>query len=208
MISDALGFSMIPKLYLKIDHNSIDMTQVEEIRWAEEHGCKMYLWEMFKTGFPVGHPNYDTLSVGVGEVPNTTWLQKCKHAGYAAGNYKAAQSWHLPELCTAFGGMSVMMQIAVMEGYEEIYLLGCDLGYKADPRLNHAIPDYHKDMRDKSKLDTDSQLALHQMAKRSSPVPIYNCTIGGELEIYERRDMMDVLKPGTVLDKNQEWIEV
>lgn len=207
-ISDRRGWKLIPTHYLKIDHNSIDMTQVAEIKWAEDRGCKLYLWEMFRTGFPVGHSNYDTMPEGVGNVKNVTWIKKCKHTGYQWDNFKAIQSWHLPALCTAFGGMSTMLQIAVMEGYDKIYLLGCDLGYTPFAEKNHAIPDYTKDLRDKSKMDNGNMLALHRMAKRSSPVPIHNATVGGELEVYPRVKMEDVLHHGFVLDENQNWIIV
>lgn len=192
-ISDRLGWKLIPTHYLKIDHNSIDMTQVREIKWAEARGCKMYLWETFKTGFPERHPNYDTMPEGVGEVANVEWIEKCAHHPYQWHNNKAVQSWHLPELCTAFGGMSTMLQIAARDGYEEIYLLGCDLGYTPFAERNHAIPDYTKDLRDKTEQDNGNMLALHKMAKRSSPVPIYNATVGGELEVYPRRELRKVL---------------
>jgi hypothetical protein len=192
-IHSALGWRMTPTHYLKIDHNSIDMSQVEEIRWAEVRGCKLYLWEMFKTGFPIGHPNYDTMPSGVGTPSNTTWIQKCKHTGYQWNNTKAVQAWHFPTLCTAFGGMSTMIQIAVMEGYEEIYLLGCDLDYTPMEELNHAISDYTRDLRDKSAMDNGNMLTLHQMALRSSHIPIFNATIGGKLEVYPRVDMKEVL---------------
>jgi hypothetical protein len=59
--------------------------------------------------------------------------------------------------------------------------------------LNHAIPHYTKDLRDKSVMDNGNMTTLHKMAKRCCPVPIYNCTIGGSLEIYERRKLEDVL---------------
>jgi hypothetical protein len=196
-ISDRMGWKLNPTHYLKIDHNSIDMTQVREIRWAEQRGCKMYLWETFKDGFPPRHPNYETMPEGVGDVANVTWIKKCKHHPYQSTNHKAVQMWHLPELCTAFGGMSPMLQIAVLEGYDEIYLLGCDLGYTPYADQNHAIPDYTKDLRDKSDQDNSNMLAIHHMAKRSSPIPIYNATVGGELEVYPRVKMEDVLEKET-----------
>ncbi len=46
-----------------------------------------------------------------------------------APNHKSMQEWHLPTLCTGLTGMSTMIQLAVVLGYDEIYLLGCDLGY-------------------------------------------------------------------------------
>lgn len=180
------GWGLRPKYYFKIDHNTVDMSHKEEIEWGLNNCEQLFLWEQFKTGYPAKHPNVDTMPDGVGEIPNTTWIKKCKHSAYQWDNWKAVKEWHLPEYCTAFGGMSVMIQIAVSLGYDEIYLLGCDLGYTPSVDLNHAIPAYTNDKRDKSEMDTGNMLTLHKMAKRCSPVPIYNATVGGELDIYER----------------------
>ena len=194
-MAEYFGWKLEPKYYFKIDHNTVDKTHKKEIQWGVEHCEKLFLWEQFRTGYKVGHSNYEDMPEGVGNLTgyNVEWIKKCKrHTPYMAGNPKAAQSWHLPEYCTAFGGMSTMMQIA-SGMYDEIYLLGCDLGYTPFVDLNHAIPAYTKDTRDKSAMDNKNMLALHQMAKRSSPIPIYNATIGGELEVYERVKLEDIL---------------
>lgn len=192
-IAKHFAWKIKPKYYLKWDHNTINMTYKEEIAWAVENCEHLYLWDRFKTGYPERHSLHFTMTTGVGELPNTTWFPKCRHSPYQANNIKAVQSWHLPEICTAFGGMSSMMQIAAVLGYTEIYLLGCDLGYTANVKKNHAIPDYTSDPLDKSEMDTRNMTAIHKMAKRSSPIPIYNASVGGELEIYERVDIRDVL---------------
>ena len=194
------GWGMRPKYYFKIDHNTVDRTQVEEITWGLNNCEHLFLWDMFRTGYPERHPNYETLSKGVGDIPNTTWIEKCpeKCRQYYYDNHKATTEWHMPTLCTAFGGMSTMIQIASMWlGYDEIYLLGCDLGYTPEQSKNHAIPNYTIDKRDKSALDNGNMLHLHKMAKRCCPVPIYNSTVGGELEVYERRDIWEVLSRPT-----------
>ena len=82
-----------------------------------------------------------------------------------------------------------MMQIAVLEGFEEIYLLGCDLWTKGQ---NHYDERYVTD-EDIERRNNDA-LYLHQVAKMSCPVPIVNCTVGGQLDIYPRADMRDILK--------------
>ena len=190
------GWGMKPKLYMKIDHNTVDRTQVEEITWARENCEHLFLWEMFKTGYPEGHPNLETLPEGVGEIPNTTWFPKCplKCRQYNWDNHCATTEWHLPVLCTAFGGMSTMIQIAsTILNYDEIYLVGCDLGYTPHQELNHAIPNYTTDKRDKSEQDDGNMKHLHEMAKRCSPVPIFNATVGGVLDVYERKDIFEVL---------------
>lgn len=191
-IDEYHGWGLKPKYYFKIDHNTVDMSHREEIMWGFKNCEHLYLWEMFKYGYPERHPNHDVLPDGVGNLPRTTWLKKCEHTPYHAGNSKAAHEWHEP-LCTAYGGMSVMIQIAVNLGYDEIYLLGCDLGYTSDVNQNHAIPAYTGDRRDKSDMDNNNMLALHKMALRCSPVPIYNATVGGELEVYPRKDIWEII---------------
>ena len=189
-------WGMKPKYYFKIDHNTVDRTQVEEITWALENCEHLFLWEMFKTGYPENHPNFETLSEGVGDIPNTTWFPKCplKCRQYYWDNHAKTTEWHLPELCTAFGGMSTMIQIAsTVLDYDEIYLVGCDLGYTPQQELNHAIPNYTTDKRDKSEIDNGNMKHLHEMALRCCPIPIYNSTVGGELEVYPRKDIWEVL---------------
>jgi hypothetical protein len=195
-ISKELGFTIRPKYYFKIDYNSFDhLSWKEEIKWAAATCEKLFLWEQFQTGYKVGHSNYEHMPSGVGNLPgvNVEWIRKCKHTPYQWDNWKRANSWHLPELCTAFGGMSTMLQIAAME-YDEIYLLGCDLGYTPDRTKNHAIPDYTLDDSNKVRMDNGNMQTLHDMARRSSPVPIYNATIGGCLEVYPRVDIYELLK--------------
>jgi hypothetical protein len=188
------GWKLKPKYYFKIDHNTVDKTHVEEIMWGVENCKHLFLWEQFRTGYKFDHSNYEDMPNGVGNLKNTTWLKKCKHTAYQWDNWKATNSWHLPEICTAFGGMGAMIQIASME-YDEIYLLGCDLGYTPTMAKNHAIPDYTTDLRDKSEMDNGNMLRLHNIAKQCSPVPIYNATVGGFLEVYQRVNLMDVLNP-------------
>lgn len=119
-----------------------------------------------------------------------TWLPRCKrHHFYAADNgAKRAEAWHLPELCTAFGSMYVVMQLAVMQDATEIYLVGCDLFNGANDHYRKDYPEY-VDQRGRNLIETH----IHTVAKRSSPVPIYNATIGGALEVYPRRDIYEVL---------------
>lgn len=127
-----------------------------------------WLWE----GFRNGSRKFPDLE-GMGEVPNTTWIDRCeKHHYYAGDNYmKRVESWHLPELCTAFSGIGAVMQLAYLNGATEIYLLGCDLYAE----------------------DNTNMTQVHRVAARSCPVPIYNCTVGGRLEVYERKNIQDVL---------------
>ena len=195
-IWEALKFTVKPKYYFKMDYNYYDRHEWKEhVYWALENCEKLYLWEQFRTGYKVGHPNHDTMPDGLGNLEgyNVEWLNKCKeHSPYQAGNWKATNTWHLPKLCTAFGSMNPILQLCSMM-YDEIYLIGCDLGYTKDKEANHAMTGYDTDLRDKSEQDLRNMTHIHKVAKRSSSVPIYNATIGGNLEVYERVDLLDVL---------------
>jgi hypothetical protein len=148
---------------------------------------KKFLWD----GFRDGHPYFDLEPIG--EVPNTTWIQRCKkHHYYMATNWKRAESWHFPTICTAFSGIGAMMQLAVLEGATELYIVGADL-YVPDYRQNFFTADYTDDQRPRDELDNVNMTQVHTVAKRSSPIPIYNATIGGALEVHPRVNIFDVL---------------
>lgn len=184
-----------PSMYLKVDYNSIDKgLYKQEIAEIAKLGIPMYLWDKFKTGHAPNHPNYDDMPDGVGELPNVTWIPRCKHHYYMAPNSKGAQMWHLPEICTGYTGLSAMLQLSVLLGYDEIYLLGTDLNFSSNYTKNHFVSHYTADLRDKSAMDTANIQKAHEIAKKCCPIPIYNATIGGTLEVYPRIDMIELLK--------------
>ena len=159
-----------PQRYLCMDIADGDMEWKRAVDFNRD--ARKYLWDGLQ---------YD------GEA---TRLARCRHHFYALDNVdKRVQSWHLPEICTALGSISIMMQIAVLEGFEEIYLLGCDLWTKGQ---NHYDERYVTN-EDIERRNADA-LYLHQVAEMSCPVPIVNCTVGGQLDIYPRADMRDILK--------------
>lgn len=149
-----------------------------------------YLWE----GFRDGDRMYPDLQGGVGEVPNTTWIPRCrKHHYYMGDNYaKRAESWHLPDICTAFSGLGAMMQLAVLNGATELVLLGCDL-YGPDYSKNHFVERYSDDERDRSELDNTNMIHMHRVAARSCPVPIYNASPFSRLDVHPKVNLEEML---------------
>lgn len=100
------------------------------------------------------------------------------------GNINAPHGWHFDlgdNICALGTSVNIAMQIAVLQGADEIYLVGCDLGTPAHFYGSEGV-----------NADERSKLA-HEMSKASCPVPIYNATIGGNLEVYPRVDLMKVL---------------
>ena len=176
-----------PKRYLMVDWNQQNPHNYWKDCIAAHMETKKYLWE----GFREGHPYFELEPIG--DLPNTTWLPRCKkHHYYMADNWKRAENWHLPEICTAFSGIGAVMQLAVQEGATELYIVGADL-YEPDYRKNFFVENYTDDQRPRDVMDNQNMTQVHVVAKRSSPVPIYNCTIGGKLEVYERKNMIEVL---------------
>ena len=112
--------------------------------------------------------------------------------------------WHLNgALCKYGSGFNVMLQQAVIEGFNPIYIVGADLGYKprdaGDVDGNHFSPIYHQGIRDvsveRANIDNATQTDFHQMAKDyadKANIQILNATIGGELEVYERVDFLSL----------------
>jgi hypothetical protein len=176
-----------PTYYLMVDWNQ----QNPHNYWKEcikaHWNTKKFLWD----GFRDGHPYFDLEPIG--EVPNTTWIPRCKkHHYYMATNWKRAESWHFPTICTAFSGIGAMMQLAVQEGATELYIVGADL-YVPDYRQNFFTENYTDDQRPRDELDNVNMTQVHTVARRSSPAPIYNATIGGMLEVHPRVDFFEVL---------------
>jgi hypothetical protein len=177
-----------PTYYLMVDYNQQNPPDYwKECIEAHLH-TKKFLWD----GFRDGHPYFDFEPIG--EVPNTTWIPRCKkHHYYMASNWKRAESWHLPTICTAFSGIGAMMQLAVQEGATELYIVGADL-YVPDYRKNFFNPNYTDDQRPRDVLDNENMIQVHTVAKRSSPIPIFNATLGGKLEVHPRVNFFEVLE--------------
>lgn len=175
-----------PTYYLMVDYNQ----QNPHNYWQEcikaHWNTKKFLWDGFRDGAFDLEPMKD--------VPSVTWIKRCKkHHYYMADNWKCAQAWHLPEICTAFSGIGAMMQLAVLNGATELYIIGADL-YQPDYRQNFFTEEYTSDTRPRDALDNTNMVQVHKVARRSAVIPIYNATIGGSLEVHPRRNIYDVLE--------------
>jgi hypothetical protein len=99
----------------------------------------------------------------------------------------------LPQVCAFGSSVNAAIQLAVKAGYGPIYLLGCDMGF-TDGGYNHFSPVYERGESRKSEFYMNGDILwAHKIAFRCSPVPIYNCTLGGVLEVYPRKSMEEVL---------------
>ncbi len=92
-------------------------------------------------------------------------------------------------------------QIAAYLGFETMIFVGCDMGYKSfkagEPDPNH-FGDQHESgelsmpqvIHD---LENPRRFESHEIIKRRAEkvgIKVYNATIGGELEVYERVDYL------------------
>lgn len=126
----------------------------------------------------------------IGYTPKTKpeIIEGCAHYTKHFHDEDCPHLWHLPRICTFGSSVNVAIQIAVKLGYGPLYLVGCDLGYK-DGQPSHFLAEYESGYESSlrpakyANLDT---LTAHMVALRSSPVKIYNATIGGALEVYPR----------------------
>lgn len=125
-----------------------------------------------------------------------TWIGACTHYLTHYDRDDCPYLWHLPNLCSYGSSVTVAIQIAVTLGLSPIYLVGCDLGY-VDGKPSHYDPNYEKGygkMLRPAKYANLDTLMGHIIAKRSSKTPIYNATIGGQLEVYDRVDYERLFK--------------
>jgi hypothetical protein len=115
-------------------------------------------------------------------------LKLCTHYLKHYDDDECPYMWHLPFLCSYGSSVNVALQLAVQLGYGPLYLIGCDLGYR-DGEPSHFTDEYesgYEDMLRPARYANLDTLNAHIIAARSCPVPIFNATKGGDLEVYER----------------------
>ena len=104
--------------------------------------------------------------------------------------------------------MYSVMQIAVYLGFTELYLIGCDLGYKGfnrgEPDPSHFDENYweglHPFTKEEAEKENNNMLRAHEYGKmmlEARGITIKNATVGGELEVYERVNIHDLLHSTT-----------
>ena len=114
-------------------------------------------------------------------------------------NHNWPVKWHLDPkqnwLCKAGPTTNAVLQQAYHEGWDPIYLVGFDLGYKATTHIdpNHFDPKYTNRKYDEVRAyhEEETHKAMHRAAWsafRKKGTRIYNATEGGALEIYPRVD--------------------
>ena len=185
---------LMPDYYVKVDLSIFngENTWKDEIIPMVNAGIPCLLWDRFRES--VKNPRdgfYQWIPEGIGDYENVTWVKHCDHRNYPPGHKSSAKQWHEP-FCTAYNSISIMAQWAVKLGFEEIYLVGCDLIF-TDGVTDHFMPYYSRVDSEYIERNQMMALAAHQFIKDNCPIPVYNATIGGFLEVHERVDIREVL---------------
>lgn len=129
----------------------------------------------------------------IAEATNVHWIKDCHHHLLHFDNQELPDEWHLPQPCSFGGSVNWMMQRAVLDGFDEIVLLGCDLQYR-DKKASHFDKDYEHGGEQPAFYASRDALyghihALNYIRRRKLRVIVYNGTRGGLLEIWPRIDV-------------------
>ncbi len=108
-------------------------------------------------------------------------------------------------VCKFGTSMLPVLQIAMYMGFETIYLLGCDLGFKENSEPSQDQNHFHSGYGTpgfSAEILNKNMKAAHELTLRAAKrkkVRIFNATIGGELEVYPRVNFFEVVKQGSNL---------
>jgi len=117
---------------------------------------------------------------------------------------KALIAWSKDASDKVFQSRTVSMsflQLAYWMGFNPLYLVGCDMGYKSfekdKPDPSHWMEDYEVERSEEDAIrENTNMIRLHAGMAMLAPMvgaKVYNATIGGELETYPRVDIYEVL---------------
>jgi hypothetical protein len=112
---------------------------------------------------------------------NITIVEQCSHIDCERNT---TDEWHLPILCKQGGSVSGAIQLAVMEEYSPVYLIGCDGDLKGNAN-NHFVSGYvdiDALTPQRARLANRTLELAHQIASRECDkrgISIFNATVGG-----------------------------
>ena len=124
------------------------------------------------------------------DAPNIHFIKDCHHHLYDFDSPETLDEWHLPQLCSFGGSVNMAMQVAVMQGFDEILLLGCDLLYR-DKKPSHMHPSYEHGGEQPAFYAARNAFyghvqALNWIRRRKKNITVLNATRGGLLELWPR----------------------
>lgn len=131
------------------------------------------------------------------DAPNIKWLNDCHHHLYNFNDEEVPDEWHMPQPCTFGGSVNVAMQAAVLRGFDELVLLGCDLEYRNGKGKSHFSRQYEHGKEQPAFYAARNALfghlqALNWIRRKHKDIRVLNATEGGMLELWERVRLEDV----------------
>lgn len=163
-----------PTYYVRVEPVDLERGDEETVENFREE-CRLHVRLGEQCTFPKIWKEW------LGEFPNVTYRSTCRHFS----RKRIPGGWHLPMLCDYGTVVTAAIQEAVIRGFTEIVLIGCDLTGE------HFDPDYGK-----AAIQTELWRTAHEIALRESHrlgIAICNATIGGTLEVYPRCAIESIL---------------
>jgi len=112
---------------------------------------------------------------------NIKVVEQCNHID---SERNTTNEWHLPGICKQGGSVSGAIQHAVLEGYNPLYLIGCDGNMRGNAE-NHFIKGYIDPdglTEPRARVANATLQLAHEIASRecrARGVKIFNATVGG-----------------------------
>lgn len=122
----------------------------------------------------------------LGERANVDYFSVCTHHGL-----KGSSTFHFPQICKYGGSVLMAVQLAILEEYSPLYVVGCDLGYK-EGRGNHFAENYDPEFISQENADLMNEIKENAHEQANELWEIYNAGVGGTLEAYERVDLKEL----------------
>lgn len=168
-----------PSHYVKVDFSAFDPDNwKDEILQHVTNGEQCLLWDAFHSGAAENDGNYEYIYDGIGDHRNVTYIPRCGH------HYLLQGDWH--DYCTGLNSIVTMANWAVLLGFKEIVLVGCD-GKFTDPKKDHCVPSYYKKVDGEyAKRNNDLVQQAHDLLAAKCPVPIWDATVDGHLTQHHK----------------------
>jgi hypothetical protein len=174
-----------PEVYVRVEGADILYAAAwrESVKANLDLGIKCHMSGYFKD-FAGGYSNYHE-------------IKHCHHQMKTFMDIDLPDEWHMPQVCQFGGSLIAAMQIALNDGADELYLLGCDLKYER-LRPSHFDPNYEHGYEWPNWIANRTLVWAHLCginyhARRGLPYKVVNCTPGGDLHLYPRAKLEDVL---------------
>lgn len=131
------------------------------------------------------------------DAPNIHFIKDCHHHLNKFSDEDTLDEWHLPQPCSFGGSVNFMMQLAVIHGFSELVLLGCDLEYR-DRKQSHFDKAYEHGGEQPAFFASRNALfghiqAMNYIRRFKKNVTVINATRGGLLELWPRKTLDEVL---------------